>query len=517
MSRVESSFRLPPSAFRLPARMTYCAAIVLATAAATEAAHRYQFPYRAVVEGAEAHVRSGPGRNYYSTAKLRAGSRLTVHRHDPGGWYMIAPPKGSFSWVRADYVRKDGPGRGTLTANNVIVRVGSEFGNDRDVEQVRLSTGAGVEILGERTFTTRSGAVRMYQIVPPRGEYRWIRGRHLVPADQQNRRANDRDPYAIPTHAKREIITRKHIGRPLDVHGPRLTAPGTLRRSGIRENSEGRYESGILTNSATSVDSTYDRESAQLAELDKRFRDMVDQDTASWDLASIEAEYKQLRLTSRDPVILGRIDRRLPTLAQYQSVQAAYQRTIQLAYETERRDAQLAGGSAGPTLAPSLPDGSATSRPTFHPPVGAPPSPGPYRRRYRNHPVPLAPGVIDGAATSYPQPRGAQRGPRRDGFATSYPTQAAYSPQRSIPTQQSPQFDGAGIVKRVRPVRPGLPRYAIVAPDGRFLAYLAPVRGLPLERYIGRPMGVYGRRSHRPDLRGDYIEVRGMRPVRLMP
>jgi uncharacterized protein YraI len=501
MSRVESSFRLPPSAFRLSARMILCAAIVLATAAAADAAYRYQFPYRAVVEGAEAYVRSGPGRNYYPTAKLTAGRRVTVHRHDPGGWYMIAPPKGSFSWIRADYVRKDGAGRGTLTANNVIVRVGSEFGNDRDVEQVRLSTGAGIEILGERTFTTRTGAVRMYQIVPPRGEYRWIRGRHLVPADRQNRRANDRDPYAIPTHASREIITRKHIGRPIDVHGPRLTAPGTTL-------GDGRH---------TTVDSTYDRECAQLTELDRRFRDMVDQDTASWDLASIEAEYKQLRLTSRDPVILGRIDRRLPTLAEYQSVQAEYQKTIQLAYETERRDAQLAGGSAGPTLATPLPDGAATSRPTFRRPLGAPPSPGPYRRQYRNHPAPLAPGVIDGSATSYPQPRRAHPGTRRDGFATSYPTPAAYSPQRSIPTRQSPQFDGAGIIKRVRPVRLGLPRYAIVAPDGRFLAYLAPVRGLPLERYVGRPMGIYGRRTHRPDLRGDYIVVRGMQPVRLLP
>jgi hypothetical protein len=477
-------------------RMTLCAAIVLGTAVSADAAPRYQFPYRAVVEGAEAYVRSGPGRNYYPTAKLKAGRRVTVHRHDPGGWYMIAPPKGSFSWIRANYVRKDGAGRGTLTSNNVIVRVGSEFGNDRDVEQVRLSTGDTVEILGERTFSTRAGAVVMYQIVPPRGEYRWIRGRHLVPVDQRNRVANDRDPYAIPTHATREMITKKEIGHPLDFNGPRLTAPGTSL-------GDGRHTTG---------DGTYDRECAQLTELDKRFRDMVDQETSAWDLASIEAEYKQLRLTSRDPVILTRIDRRLPTLAHYESVQAEYQKMIQLAYETERRDAQLAGGSVGPTLASPLPDGSATSGPRFQPPVATLPTPGLQRRQnLRSSPVRLAPGMTDGSATSYPRRQ-------RNGFATSYPTLATQYPQPAIPSQQpSPQFDGAGIIKRVRQIRPGLPQYAIVAPDGRFLAYLQPVRGLPMERYVGRSMGIYGQRSRRPDLRGDYIVVRAMQPVRLLP
>jgi hypothetical protein len=494
-------------------RMTFCAAIVLAAVAAADAAPRYQFPYRAVVEGAEAYVRSGPGRNYYPTAKLTAGRRVTVHRHDPGGWYMIAPPKGSFSWIRADYVRKGGPGRGTLTANNVIVRVGSEFGSDRDVEQVRLSTGDSVEVLGEQSFSTRAGALVMYKIVPPRGEYRWIRGRHLVPADQQNRRANDSDPYAIPTHAKREIITRKEIGHPHEFNGPRLTAPGTT------------HSPNLPDSGATSYD-RYDRESAQLAELDKRFRAMVERDTSAWDLASIEAEYKQLRLTSRNPTILSRIDRRLPTLDHYQSVQAEYQKMIQLTYETESRDAQLSGRPVGPTLATPLPDGAATTDgdvaaapsrvaspgPTFHPPAATLPTPGSRPRRFRQStPVPLAPGVGDGSATSYPRPR-------RDGSATSFPTPATDYPRQAIPSHQpSPQFDGAGIIKRVRQVRPGLPQYAIVAPDGRFLAYLQPVRGLPLERYVGRSMGVYGQRSHRPELRGDYIVVRAMQPVRLRP
>ena len=47
----------------------------------------------------DVYVRSGPGENYYPTDKLKAGQEVEVYRHDPGGWYAIRPPKGSFSWV----------------------------------------------------------------------------------------------------------------------------------------------------------------------------------------------------------------------------------------------------------------------------------------------------------------------------------------------------------------------------------------------------------------------------------
>ena len=427
-----------------------------------------RFPYQAVVQSNEVYVRSGPGRNYYSTAKLTRDQRVTVHRHDPGGWYMIAPPRGSFSWVRASYVNQQGVGRGTLTQDNVIVRVGSDFGDDRDIEQVRLSTGDVVEILGEKTFTTRFGTVRMYKIAPPRGEYRWVRGRFLAPVGLAAQKVNDRDPYSVPSNAVRDLTGPVDLAHPIQSGGPVLKAPGSTQST----------KRPVITGGR-------DRDRMKLAALDAKFQQMVRADTASWDFASIATEYEQLKQQSTHPLVARQIERRLPTIAHYRSVKAEYDRMIQLTSQTHQRDAELTGvhhasrqagdgrtGQTGPSL----------GVPTPAPPEGGQaPETGTQTPGQTQQPIP-GPGT-----TTTPTP------------------------------QKNPGFDGAGIIKLVRQTRPGLPRYALVAPNGRFLAYLQPVRGLALERYVGRSMGVYGRRTHRRDLGGDHIVVRAMRPVRLIP
>ena len=84
-------------------RMITLAALVLTHLLPAEGQSR-TFPYQAVITENETYVRSGPGSRYYPTARLSEGVNVTVHRHDPGGWYMIAPPAGSFSWIRAEYI-----------------------------------------------------------------------------------------------------------------------------------------------------------------------------------------------------------------------------------------------------------------------------------------------------------------------------------------------------------------------------------------------------------------------------
>src|SRR5438105_10009930 len=99
--------------------------IVAALADPALAGPAVKFPYETTIEADEAYVRSGSSTKYYPTSKLRRGDKVVVHRHDPGGWFMIEPPPGSFSWVPARYVQKNDAGRGTITTNNVVVRVGS--------------------------------------------------------------------------------------------------------------------------------------------------------------------------------------------------------------------------------------------------------------------------------------------------------------------------------------------------------------------------------------------------------
>ena len=60
-------------------------------------------PFEAIVQsapGEEVYARSGPGKErFYPTTKLANGQKVTVRRKDPGGWFMIDPPEGSFTSV----------------------------------------------------------------------------------------------------------------------------------------------------------------------------------------------------------------------------------------------------------------------------------------------------------------------------------------------------------------------------------------------------------------------------------
>ena len=86
---------------------------------------------------------------------------------------------------------------------------------------------------------------------------------------------------------------------------------------------------------------------------------------------------------------------------------------------------------------------------------------------------------------------------------------------RQIRPPGSPPLDGAGIVQRAATASPNGPRHVLLAPNGRILAYLQADRGVNLDAFVGRSMGIIGARRLQPDLQTDLIIVRGMVPVRL--
>ena len=451
----------------------YAAVFVFALPGVSGAAHKPNFPYTAVVEGTEVYARSGPGRNYYPTAKLKRGQRVTVHRHDPGGWYMIAPPVNSFSWIRARYVNKQDATHGTVTENNVVVRVGSSFGDDRDIEQVRLNKGTTVEILGEKSFQTNFGAVRMLKIIPPRGEYRWISGRQLVPTDTVARKVNNRNPYHVPTQVKRKEDGSHEIGHPIG-NGPVLG--GTNHNGG-----HSTYKPG-----------PFRRDAKRLAAIDTKFRAMVEQDTSSWDLRGIAAEYRKLKDDTSSASIIARINHRLPTVAHYRSIQREYRKTIRLTSAVEQRDAELATGSSHHHHADHIPSHRGMTGRIL---------PAPRRGNPANLPTPAGPRFQQ-QPTRVTRPPSPQFQPTPQG--------------RPQPRRVSHKFDGAGILRRVE--AHGIDaKYALFSPKGDLLTFVKPVPGLPIEKYLDRPMGLIGKRTHRKDLGADYMVVRAMQPVRLKP
>lgn len=66
------------------------------------------YPAEVTIAATRVEVRSGPTTKFYTTAELHQGDRVVVIREvkDQQGWLEIKPPKGSFSWVNAKYVKQ---------------------------------------------------------------------------------------------------------------------------------------------------------------------------------------------------------------------------------------------------------------------------------------------------------------------------------------------------------------------------------------------------------------------------
>lgn len=139
------------------------------------------FPYAVYVNSDDVYVRSGPGKNYYPTGKLRKGQKLEVYRHDPGGWLAIRPPRESFAWVSKRHLDPDSDRLATVNSDRAVARVGSTLSDVRDVIQVRLEKGEKVELLAPPAEDSP-----WCKIAPPSGEFRWVFAKfvdHDLPSD----------------------------------------------------------------------------------------------------------------------------------------------------------------------------------------------------------------------------------------------------------------------------------------------------------------------------------------------
>jgi hypothetical protein len=416
-----------------------------ALAAPVSAAEKAKCPYETTVE-TETYVRSGPGSKYYPTGKLRPGEKVVVHRQDPGGWFMIAPPPGSFSWVPAKYVQKTDPARGTITTNNVVVRVGSFESDIREIFQQKLSRGDDVQILDEKTLEPDggSGAAELWlKIRPPRGEWRWISGQAVAPPQMPSDGGAGEDPFDGSSRSP-----AKRLSPPVpraDDDGPSFEKPIADPASREYLESESRAASLetrplVRKQSKPSAAGRNRKQEAVLDELDRldaRFRSILDKPSLEWDFGQLAGDYRALRTQTDNSNIEQMIDTRLDRIARYEKTRGEDQELARFREEIEQRDAELAE----------------------------------LQRRQ----------------------------------------------EAQLSSLRQPRFDGAGIIDRSSLDRRGAPRYVLLAPGGRVLAYLAPGPGINLEVWLGRQTGVYGRRLYHPDLKADLITVNRLAPVRLIP
>ncbi len=374
---------------RLVVALAFCCSLT-----ASVQAESRKFPYEAVVRAENVTVRCGQGKNYYATSRLEKGAVLTVHRHDPGGWYMVSPPEGSFSWIAAESVQVDAPGTGTVTlpvgnVDGAPVWVGSELSPDHAVRQRVLQSGDTVQILSEDLFQTSTGSTRVYKIVPPPREFRWVKGDFVVPRNESQRREALNDPYSNPLAVaeEAEAAWEETASSPLQLIDREVSTPATAESNDAR---------------------------AALREIDRHYTDMIELDPTEWDLEELARSYEGLATSS--PQLASQIQRRLAALESRRKLHAEYRSFTRLSAETTQRDLQLA----------------TQGQPT---------------------PVELVLEVNLGDPSLLPTPvQVATAGPAPIAITPSYPVQSTPSQPASV----TPQLNGAGIVQRLPNGRYGL-------------------------------------------------------------
>ncbi len=456
------------------------------TGPATAQSRTEKFPYDAIIADDEVYARSGPGKHFYPTNRLRQGDHVTVIRHDPGGWFMIAPPPASFAWVRQEFVERDG-NRGIIRSDTPVAAwVGSTLGPDHLVKQRDLQSGEEVQILGEKELRDERGDVAYFRIASPKGHFRWIPGSKVVTSDKQlaavTARARGGDPFdreskaapidmashepsddgSIATEGK-SVPAPRDLGRrpaptPKDLEdGPSHPIAKTTRENG-----------GPFVELQSEIPGGSQK---RLAAVDQQLQEMLKRETRDWDFSAIEAELHDLQ---SDSAISTAAARRLASLNKYKQVKADSDEFARLMEETNRRDAELAAV-----------------------------------QRAR-----LAPGTI--APTSRSQTSAPSNNVKQAPLTNSNSQNRSAPAIQTRPAPAKGRFGGAGIIQRSGANQPGLPKHVLLHPNGQRLAYLQG-EGIDLDKYLGEAMGLEGERYFRKDLKSDYMVVKSLQPVKLKP
>lgn len=419
-----------------------------------------EMPYTGYINADDVYVRSGPGKNYYPTLKLGHGDEVEVYRHDPGGWYAIRPPEGSFSWVSGKFLEPVEDSIARTTGDRVLARVGSQFSDIRDVIQVRMHRGEELEVLEAKRFGSGPGTQVWYKIAPPAGEFRWVYGKFvdrektLPDEDDSDTRRNlliDEDGLAygeedqedddsdeedeailIPgmvrkTHADvnqagyAEDAERESIGE----RESHATADG--RNEGIDEESDSlevpnaaRQESGW----------TADDFDAEIVELELQLGAMVAEEPTVWDFTELTRR-AEIALDYADSAVeRGKAKKILRKIERFEDIKQRHREVTEITVRTDRRNARLT-------------------------------------------------------------------------------REAADLRQQAEPRyEDSDRYDGSGWLVRVVTRRVGAPPYALVDAGGTIQTYVSPAPGTNLRSYVGRQIGINGKRGFAADYNTQHLTAK---------
>jgi hypothetical protein len=144
-------------------------------------------PYTVYVVEQKSHTRCGPSEDYYRTDPLRHGQALEVYAETDDGWLGIRPPDDSFCWVQAETIEfDDTTDIGTVVEDRTVAWIGTHLGRARSYRwQVQMAKGEEVTVIGKSEREGPDGPQLWYKIVPPSGEYRWVRRDQVVDSSEK--------------------------------------------------------------------------------------------------------------------------------------------------------------------------------------------------------------------------------------------------------------------------------------------------------------------------------------------
>ncbi len=409
------------------------------------------FPYKAYVTSGEVYVRSGPGKNYYPTSKLKIGDPVEVYRHDPGGWFAIRPPSGSFTWVSARYLEKSKHGLAKIVGNEVAARVGSEFSDIREVIQVRLHRGEVVEILESKEFRSGPEAGIWCKVAPPSGEFRWVAGKFVdaeFPHDGVRQTTAENNPLVHPTAMSRPEPTASNAG---PASPPGLTArrsaavlAGETADPPLRTNSTpdaaavpaagSNYATRQFNPLQPTREISPEEFQAQLDQLDSELGVMLVEEPSVWKFDELGLRARDLVNQAETAVERGRARQLVARIEQSEDVKLRYDTVHNLKTQTERENRQLAQ-------------------------------------------------TVSARAASRP----------------------ANSPEHG--------FDGTGRLARVVSAKFGTPQYALVDNQNNVICYVTPAPGVNMQYYIGRRVGITGERGYDTNTRAQHLMAQHVTPL----
>jgi hypothetical protein len=430
-----------------------CAGLVTGLALAAEDG---QFPYTAYANSDDVYVRSGPGKNYYPTDKLSRGDAVEIYRHDPGGWYAIRPPRGSFSWVPARFLQPTRDHLAVTNGDRVVSRVGSRFSDVRDVIQVRLDRGEEVEILEVKTLITGGQSEQWCKIAPPSGEFRWVFGKFVdeqqpLPdrrmADDRSRGVADRESSDDDRPVRTASAVRSGRYYTEDSEPPDASdddVSNVRRTSGARRDGgdgerdvaltaasdragDGRQNGSAHSAAKPATASPGDAFQTEIDAVDLALSSMVVEEPSVWKFDDLDRRAESALDRAQTALERGKARLLLDRIAKFEDIKRRADTVQQVEAATDRRNSQTVN--------------VADTRP----------------------------------------------------------------PSGLAQVEGNDRFDASGRLINVVSQRPNAPPYALVNSDRVVMAFITPAPGVNLRPFINRQIGVSGQRGFIPELNKPHI------------